>query len=73
MRQNMVNTDLSAILPEELETKIKEEAEVSMGTDISDSDLFQIQALCDQVGCFTLFNQLLQSIYDFLLIFLFFI
>ena len=49
MRQNAVNTDLSAILPEELESKVKEEAEISMGTDISDIDLLHIRALCDQV------------------------
>ncbi|PAV72840.1 hypothetical protein WR25_19010 [Diploscapter pachys] len=49
MRQNAVNTDLSAILPEELESKLKEEAEISMGTDISDIDLLHIRALCDQV------------------------
>lgn len=49
MRQNTANTDLSFILPEELEAKVKEEAEISMGTDISESDLFQIRCLCDQI------------------------
>lgn len=49
MRQNAVNTDLSSILPEELEEKVKEDAEISMGTDISDIDLIHIKGLCDQV------------------------
>lgn len=49
MRQNAINTDLSGILPEELEVKLKEEAEISMGTDISDLDLIHISGLCDQV------------------------
>ena len=48
MRQNTPETDLSSVLPEELEAKVKEEAEISMGTDISESDLFQIRCLCDQ-------------------------
>ncbi|CAO4360640.1 unnamed protein product [Caenorhabditis nigoni] len=49
MRQNCINTDLSSILPEELETKVKEDAEISMGTDISDIDLIHIKGLCEQV------------------------
>ncbi|KJH52961.1 snoRNA binding domain protein [Dictyocaulus viviparus] len=49
MRQNAVNVDLSSILPEDLETKVKEEAEISMGTDISDIDLIHISGLCDQI------------------------
>lgn len=49
MRQNAVNTDLSSVLPEELEQRVKEEAEISMGTDISPVDLIHIQGLCDQV------------------------
>ncbi|KIH61877.1 snoRNA binding domain protein [Ancylostoma duodenale] len=49
MRQNAINADLSGILPEELEAKVKEEAEISMGTDISDLDLIHISGLCDQI------------------------
>nr|CDJ89120.1 NOP5 and NOSIC and Pre-mRNA processing ribonucleoprotein domain containing protein [Haemonchus contortus] len=49
MRQNAINTDLSAVLPEELEEKVKEEAEISMGTDISELDLIHISGLCDQI------------------------
>ncbi|EYC30075.1 hypothetical protein Y032_0005g2434 [Ancylostoma ceylanicum] len=49
MRQNAINADLSGILPEELEAKVKEEAEISMGTDISELDLIHISGLCDQI------------------------
>ncbi|CAJ0604581.1 unnamed protein product [Cylicocyclus nassatus] len=49
MKQNAANVDLSEILPEELEAKVKEEAEISMGTDISDLDLIHISGLCDQI------------------------
>ncbi|XP_034944432.1 nucleolar protein 58-like [Chelonus insularis] len=48
-RENTANTDLSDILPEEVEEKVKEAAEISMGTEISDDDILNIQHLCDQV------------------------
>lgn len=48
-RENMVNTDLSDILPEDVEEKVKEAAEISMGTEISDDDIFNIQNLCDEI------------------------
>ncbi|KAI0253129.1 Nop domain-containing protein [Lactifluus subvellereus] len=48
-RTNAAATDFSAILPEELEATIKAAAEISMGTEISESDLTHIHALCDQV------------------------
>ena len=41
--------DLSEILPEELAERVKEEADMSMGTEISASDLSSIRQLCDQV------------------------
>jgi nucleolar protein 58 len=48
-RTNAASTDFAAILPEELEATIKAAAEISMGTEISESDLAHIHALCDQV------------------------
>lgn len=48
-RSNAQETDLSAVLPEELEAEVKEAAEISMGTEISDEDIENIHALCDQV------------------------
>ena len=41
--------ELSDILPEDVEVKLKEAAEVSMGTEISEEDLTNITNLCDQV------------------------
>eukprot|EP00455_Lapot_gusevi_P026184 TRINITY_DN2764_c0_g2_i9.p2 TRINITY_DN2764_c0_g2~~TRINITY_DN2764_c0_g2_i9.p2 ORF type:complete len:476 (-),score=194.61 TRINITY_DN2764_c0_g2_i9:196-1623(-) len=49
MRTNAATTDLSDILPEEVEQELKEAAEVSMGTEISEEDLMNIQALAEQV------------------------
>merc|ERR1712127_151113 len=42
-------TDMADILPEDVEQKVKEAAEVSMGTEISEEDLLNITNLCDQV------------------------
>jgi nucleolar protein 58 len=49
MRQNAKSTDFSEILPEDLEEKLKEAAEISMGTEISDEDIENITFLADQV------------------------
>lgn len=48
-REHTAESDLSDILPEELEEKVKELAEVSMGTEIAHEDIVNIQHLCDQV------------------------
>lgn len=45
----MVTGDFSDILPEELAEKVKNEAEISMGTDISELDILNISELCDQI------------------------
>ncbi|CAG2163656.1 unnamed protein product [Oppiella nova] len=49
MRANAATTDLSDILPEEVEAKVKEMAEVSMGTEIADEDMLNIHHLCQNV------------------------
>merc|ERR1712038_142383 len=49
MRVNAASTDLSEILPEEVEVAVKEAAEISMGTEISEVDLLNIKHLCGQV------------------------
>lgn len=49
MRDNMTDTDLSDILVEELEAKVKEAAEISMGTEISEEDIINIQHLCEEI------------------------
>jgi len=43
------NPVLKDIVPEELETEIKELAKISMGTEISQQDLDNIHELCDQI------------------------
>ncbi|XP_057499308.1 probable nucleolar protein 5-2 [Actinidia eriantha] len=48
-RSNAAKIDFSEILPEEVETELKEAAMISMGTEVSDLDLVNIKELCDQV------------------------
>jgi nucleolar protein 58 len=49
MKSNAVDTDFSDVLPEDLEAKVKEAAEVSMGSEISEEDLLNIRALAQNV------------------------
>lgn len=48
-RDKAGSSDLSDILPEEIEEKVKEAAEISMGTEISDDDIETILEWCKQV------------------------
>ncbi|EPQ26505.1 uncharacterized protein PFL1_05827 [Pseudozyma flocculosa PF-1] len=48
-RTNASATDFSEVLPEEIEETLKAAAEISMGTEISETDLEHIWSLCDQV------------------------
>ncbi|XP_042517802.1 probable nucleolar protein 5-2 [Macadamia integrifolia] len=48
-RENAAKLDFSEILPEEVETGLKEAAMISMGTEVSELDLMNIRDLCDQV------------------------
>ncbi|XP_028661982.1 nucleolar protein 58 [Erpetoichthys calabaricus] len=48
-RVNVASTDLSDILPEEVETEVKTAAEISMGTEVSEEDICNILHLCQQV------------------------
>ncbi len=48
-REKASKTDLSDVLPEDVEEKVKEAAEISMGTEISDMDLKNIQHLGQQI------------------------
>lgn len=57
IRENAVNTDLSEILPEDLEARVKAAAEVSMGTEIGEVDLVNIKLLAEQVVSFTEYRQ----------------
>lgn len=62
-RENASSSDLSDILPEEVEEKVKEAAEISMGTEISHDDIINIQHLCDQV---IEISQYRAQLYDYL-------
>nr|CAI5843915.1 unnamed protein product [Callosobruchus analis] len=62
-RDNTATADLSDILPEEVEEKVKEAAEISMGTEIADDDIMNIQNLCDQIIDMTNYRA---QLYDYL-------
>lgn len=62
-RENMSKTDLSDILPENVEENVKEAAEISMGTEISEEDIMNIQALCDEILSI---NEYRTHLYDYL-------
>ncbi|XP_073968325.1 nop5 ribonucleoprotein isoform X2 [Bombus fervidus] len=62
-RENTINSDLSDILSEDIEEKVKEAAEISMGTEISEDDILNIQHLCDQV---IEISQYRTQLYDYL-------
>ncbi|XP_060639118.2 nucleolar protein 58 isoform X2 [Anolis sagrei] len=48
-RKNFSCSDLSEVIPEEIEEEVKAAAEISMGTEVSEEDISNIQHLCDQV------------------------
>merc|ERR1712179_317606 len=55
--------DLSEILPEEVEQEVKEAAEISMGTEVSDQDILNVRYLCEQVIEITEYRA---QLYDYL-------
>jgi len=61
MRTNWETVELAEILPEEIETAVKGAADRSMGTEITDEDLENIQSLAEQVVQFTEYRQQLGS------------
>ncbi|XP_050419311.1 nucleolar protein 58 [Patella vulgata] len=62
-RTTAATTDFSDILPEEVEQEVKDAAEISMGTEISEEDLENIIYLCDQVIDITEYRN---QLYDYL-------
>jgi len=48
-RDHAAATSFAGILPEETETEVREAAKISMGTEISEEDILNIQDLCTQV------------------------
>ncbi|KAI5458605.1 hypothetical protein BGZ63DRAFT_362459 [Mariannaea sp. PMI_226] len=61
MRTKISESDLSEILPEEVEAALKAAAEISMGTEITDEDLDNIKLLADQVIVYTEYRAQLSS------------
>ncbi|KAK3196584.1 Nucleolar protein 58 [Lecanicillium sp. MT-2017a] len=61
MRTNISESDLSDILPEEVEAAIKAAAEISMGTEITEEDLDNIKLLAEQVVVYTNYRAELSS------------
>ncbi|KAI6046469.1 Nop domain-containing protein [Pisolithus marmoratus] len=55
-RTNAATTSFEKILPEDLEAVVKAAAEISMGTEISESDIQHIHALCDQIIAITAYR-----------------
>merc|ERR1719149_562170 len=49
VRTQCKSLDFSDILPEEVEVEMKDAAEISMGTEVSEDDIANILQLCDQV------------------------
>ncbi|XP_070711573.1 nucleolar protein 58 [Pempheris klunzingeri] len=62
-RTNVATSDLSDILPEEIEAEVKLAAEISMGTEVSEQDIGNIRHLCDQVIEITEYRT---QLYDYL-------
>lgn len=50
LRTNVGAVEFSGVLEEDVESALKDAAQVSMGTEISDEDLNSIKDLADQVG-----------------------
>ena len=61
MRETWESTNLAEILPEEIEAAVKTAADRSMGTEITQEDLENIQNLAEQVVQFTEYRQQLAS------------
>ncbi|CAM1509051.1 Fc.00g027900.m01.CDS01 [Cosmosporella sp. VM-42] len=61
MRTKISESDLSEILPEEVEAAIKAAAEISMGTEIMEEDLDNIKLLADQVIVYSDYRTQLSS------------
>ncbi|ODV88388.1 hypothetical protein CANCADRAFT_32997 [Tortispora caseinolytica NRRL Y-17796] len=61
VRTNASETDLSEVLPEDIEAALKAAAEISMGTEITDADLENISSLADQIIEFSEYREQLYS------------
>jgi len=63
IRTNAASTDFSDVLPEQLADEIRDAAQISMGTEISNEDIDNIKELCDQVVSITEYRE---QLYEYL-------
>ncbi|SCU84965.1 LAMI_0C09604g1_1 [Lachancea mirantina] len=61
IRSNASETDMSEILPEEIEERVKSAAEISMGTEITTVDLDNIKCLAEQIVDFAAYREQLSN------------
>jgi nucleolar protein 58 len=62
-RHNALATDFSDVLPADLIERLQQQAQVSMGTEVSDNDIANIGELCDQVLSISEYRE---QLYDYL-------
>lgn len=62
-KDKCAETDLSSILPEDVEAEVKAAAEISMGTDMADEDVVNVNYLCDQI---IQISEYRMTLYDYL-------
>jgi nucleolar protein 58 len=62
-RTNATTTDLSEHVTEDIEAEIKKTSEISMGTEISEEDILNIQYLCTQI---TTISDYRSQLYEYL-------
>merc|ERR1712168_327473 len=62
-KEKTAETDLSSILPEDIEEELKAAAEISMGTDISEEDIANVSYLCEQI---IQISEYRMTLYDYL-------
>eukprot|EP01112_Ceratiomyxa_fruticulosa_P013627 TRINITY_DN3840_c0_g1_i1.p1 TRINITY_DN3840_c0_g1~~TRINITY_DN3840_c0_g1_i1.p1 ORF type:complete len:676 (+),score=190.67 TRINITY_DN3840_c0_g1_i1:294-2321(+) len=63
IRTNVMDVDLSQVIPNELIDEVKEAAQMSMGTEISAEDIENVEELCEQVISITEYRE---QLYDYL-------
>ena len=61
MRSNAPTTDLSEILPHEIEAAVKAAADISMGTEVSEEDLQNIKYLAERVIDYSVYRKQLSD------------
>ena len=61
IRTNAATTDLSEVLLKEVEEKVKEAAEISIGMEIMEGDIHRILRLCEEVYSLEFFQRIIEN------------